>query len=243
MIKKEEIKKLIDLLKKNKESNNPLGFIYSKAFMSFSQCSDVALNFMNLRKPTEKEVRVLYIIETEVEYDEKTNYVDLKDISFFEDEEEILIFPFSYYEIRDIQKENNYYKIILNNLAIYRMLNFKNTDLIKSIYQSKIVKRLLDNDLLKLIVDLKDIPILLHFLSMDHAIYFSLFCKITDYFSKIEEMLCSLCPEFRKKTRKIFGKEYLVFLVNGKMINRSRTLWENGIKDENVILICEFEFY
>ena len=47
------------------------GTISSKAFMSFSLDINVALGFMKKRIPTEKKVRVLYILKAEPGLDYK----------------------------------------------------------------------------------------------------------------------------------------------------------------------------
>ena len=113
--------------------------------MSFSIDKNVALSFMQNKNPTEKTVRALYILKAESGWDHKnaTN-ADLNDISYFEDEREILLFPFSIYEISDIIKKNNYYEIYLNYLGKYKELfHFKNqTDLYNSIFQSKFIREL-----------------------------------------------------------------------------------------------------
>ena len=106
LIKKEEINNLINLFEKSKVSADPCVLIYSKAFMSFSLDYDVAMNYMNSKEPTEKEERVLYILESdELRCVKNATNAYLRDISFFEDEEEVLVFPFSFYEISNIQKK------------------------------------------------------------------------------------------------------------------------------------------
>ncbi len=112
LIKVEEIKKLSKYMKAKQNSKIPAALIYSKAFMSFSLDKEVAIGFMQQKNPPENLVRVLYILKTEVENDRERILIyknatnaDLSDISFFEGEKEILLFPFSVYEINDIQKK------------------------------------------------------------------------------------------------------------------------------------------
>ena len=83
-------------MNKRKRSDIPCGLIYCKSFMSFSIDRNVALNFMHNKKPTDETIRVLYILKGEpgLDHNSATN-VDLNGISFFEDEREILLFPFS----------------------------------------------------------------------------------------------------------------------------------------------------
>ena len=104
MIKIEEIKKLSKYMEAKQNSQIPTALIYSKAFMSFSLDINVAMEFMQKNNPPDNLVRVLYILKTEVEnkkeqiliYKNATN-ADLSNISNYENEREILLFPFSVY--------------------------------------------------------------------------------------------------------------------------------------------------
>ena len=145
LISKKEIDNLLNLIKNRKNLDIPFAIIKCKSFMSFSLEINVALNFMNKKNPTEKTIRVLYILKAEPLLDSKnaTN-ADLEGISCFKDEREILLFPFSVYEICDIKKKDNYYQIYLSYLAKYKKL-FKinnQTLLYNYIFNSKFVKEL-----------------------------------------------------------------------------------------------------
>jgi hypothetical protein len=229
LIEIEEIEKLSKYLKNRKNSNIPVALIYSKAFMSFSLDRNVAMNFMKKRNNTEKTVRVLYILKAETKIDHKnaTN-ADLSGISYFEDEREILLFPFSFYEISDIQRKENYYEIYLNYLGKYKELfYFENQSILKkSIEQSKYYKWLQSKGLF--IIELT-------FISADQRINFKYktVCRLTDKFSFLEEKLFDEYPEL--KDRKIY------FILKGGLINRSDTIIENNIKDGDTILIYEDE--
>ena len=146
LINKDEVQNLINHLNNRKSSEIPWGLIYCKSFMSFSIDKNVALHFMQNKNPTEKTVRALYILKAEsgIDYKNVTN-ADLNGISYFEEEREILLFPFSIYEINDVIKKNNYYEIYLNYLGKYKELfHFESqTDLYNSIFlQSKFIKEL-----------------------------------------------------------------------------------------------------
>ena len=121
LIHKKEINNLINLLKNRKNLDIPFAIIKCKSFMSFSLDKNIALNFMNKKDLTETTIRVLYILKAEPFLDRKniTN-ADLNGISYFNNEKEILLFPFSVYEICDIKKGDNYYKIYLSYLAKYK---------------------------------------------------------------------------------------------------------------------------
>ena len=100
--------------------------------MSFSLNKSVALDFMNRKKPTEKNIRVLYILKSESGLNLKSiTNSDLNGISYFEEEREILLFPFSVYEISDLVKKENYYEIYLNYFGKYKNYFFL---IIKQIY-------------------------------------------------------------------------------------------------------------
>jgi len=145
LISKKELGNLINLTKNRKNYNIPFALIYCKSFMSFSLEKNVALDFMNKKNPDEKTIRVLYILESKSILDKKnvTN-ADLDGISYFENEKEILLFPFSIYEISNFVKKNNYYEIYLSYLAKYKeIFKMKNQTLLyKSIFKSKFVKEL-----------------------------------------------------------------------------------------------------
>ena len=144
LINKEEIENLINHINK-KNSDISYALIYCKSFMSFSLDKNVALDFMQSKNPNEKIIRVLYILKSEpgINYKNATN-ADLTGISYFEDEREILLFPFSVYEINEVRKKDNYYEIYLNYLGKYKELfQFKNeTDLYNSIFKSKFITEL-----------------------------------------------------------------------------------------------------
>ena len=145
LINKKEIQNLINHKNKRKLSDLPNALIYCKSFMSFSLDKNVALQFMQNKNPTEKKIRVLYILKAESGLNIKNaTHADLSGISYYENEREILLFPFSVYEISDFFDKNNYYEIYLNYLGKYKELfHFKNqTDLYNSIFNSKFIREL-----------------------------------------------------------------------------------------------------
>ena len=68
----------------------------------------------------------------------------------------------------------------------------------------------------------------IEFLSFDQNIRYSISCKKTDSFSKIEQELYKEFPEYKEKNN--------IFLVNGEKIDVNKTLEDNNIEDRNVIL-------
>ena len=173
LIDKKEIENLINH-KKNNFSKFPC-LIYNKAFMSFSLDKNVAMGLMKSKIPTEKQYRVLYILQSEEIIDKNATNADLTDISFFENEKEILLFPFSIYEISDVKKEDNYYLIYLNILGKYkRDFDYKSrSELIGSIHQSKYFKKLQESGLMSSLTKLEHLVV--HFIMIDIFLnYFSI---------------------------------------------------------------------
>ena len=72
------------------------------------------------------------------------------------------------------------------------------------------------------------------FYSPDQDIHYSLICKKTDIFTKIENELFEVYPEKRDSK--------FLFFVNGQIIDRSKTLQENNIKNSQVILLSRHYF-
>ena len=239
LIKIEEVEKLCKYMEDRQNSNIPVALIYSKAFMSFSLDINVAMGFMKRKKPSEIEVRVLYILRTDETNDKEkvlmnknaTN-ADLTDISYFENEKEILLFPFSVYEINDVQKEDDFYIIYLNILVKYKEnvdFQFKQqSELINAINQSNYIQMLQEKGLLSTISDFSTIVV--HFITPDHE-NFSLVCKTSDKVSNIMEILLGKFPNLKDKN--------IILLCNGLVLNSSKTLLQNEVKDDNCVLIFD----
>lgn len=71
------------------------------------------------------------------------------------------------------------------------------------------------------------------FVSEEQKLYYSTICKSTDGFRKIEEELYKKFPQFFEND--------ISFRLNGKKINRFKTLGENGIKNNDVIEMKEIK--
>ena len=157
---------------------------------------------------------------------------DLSEISFFEDEKEILLFPFSIYEISNIMKKQNYYIIYMNILGKYKKRYHLESqfDLIKSIIHSKYIRNLQLNCLLPMVLNLS--LKVVHFTSHNLKFQISWACKATDTISIIEENLYLKYPELQHRKCK--------FLFNGYVLQSSDTLDDYDIKDNDIILINSF---
>ena len=71
------------------------------------------------------------------------------------------------------------------------------------------------------------------FNSLDQKIHYSVICKNTDKFNKLEEKLYLAYPQFSETDN--------FFTLNGKIINKFKSLEENNIKDNDVIIINKKE--
>ena len=69
------------------------------------------------------------------------------------------------------------------------------------------------------------------FVSADQKVHYSIVCKNSDPFYKVEQKLYEEYPELKEKD--------LFFLNNGKSINRNKTVAENKIKNGYIITIFE----
>ena len=67
------------------------------------------------------------------------------------------------------------------------------------------------------------------FSTLDQRIHYSLPCKKTDSFNKIEQKLYKEFPEYKEKNK--------YFLANGKQIDPNSTLEENNIKNSDTIML------
>ena len=116
----------------NSENNDlPRAIIYSKSFFSFSLNKKVAMTFID---------NALLIIEDFIEEERNcSGCASIEKFSYFKKEEEILVFPFSSFEIKnknlekveDKSKKNGYYYIIyLSYLGKYEKL-FEKEDPVK----------------------------------------------------------------------------------------------------------------
>ena len=83
----------------------------------------------------------------------------------------------------------------------------------------------------KNIIDDKIISVI--FKSTDGKVNYTIQCKKSDKFYKIEDLLYDEYPEFRDSEN--------VFLANGSKIRRFRTLEENTIKNNNILLLMKNE--
>ena len=106
IISNEELKNIQSSLKK-KNKNLPPIIAFSKLFLSFSKNKERAEKFYNDAKKAPNSSKVLYIVEKDdfIGYNLST-HGDIEKISFFQEEEEVLFFPFSSFEIKEVKEIN-----------------------------------------------------------------------------------------------------------------------------------------
>ena len=69
------------------------------------------------------------------------------------------------------------------------------------------------------------------FISSDQKLHFSVICKNTEKFHKIEGQLYESYPEYSENDN--------FFILNGRKINRYKSLESNGIKNNDIIILNE----
>ena len=118
-----EIEKIIKYKNKGAIEGLPGAIVFSKTFLSFSKDKEVADYFIEhySKNLSKKFGKVLFTLEREINIDyNKSTHVDVGKLSLLPNEREVLFFPFSSFEIKDIkQEEDGIYHIKLLYMAKY----------------------------------------------------------------------------------------------------------------------------
>ena len=103
-ISKFEIEKIKNNIEKKIE-NLPGLIVFSKPFLSFTKARNVAENFLSPNYNNSNLTNVLFILEKDnnVGFNLST-HCDLENLSYYPGEKEVLFFPFSSFEIKDIKE-------------------------------------------------------------------------------------------------------------------------------------------
>ena len=110
--------KIIKTSLKNKIYNLPGLITFSKTFLSFSKDDRIAKEFLK-GENIDNLSKVFFILEKDNIIDHSlSTHADIENISFFPNEKEVLFFPFSSFEIKDMEEQ------IINNEMIY-IINLK----------------------------------------------------------------------------------------------------------------------
>ena len=113
-ISKKEIKKIKDNLDK-RNSDLPNTIVFSKSFLSFTKEKKIAENFLFLTENKNNELsKVLFILENNEDIDYSlSTHADIEKISFYPMEKEVLFFPFSSFEIKEVKQINTKMKLYM----------------------------------------------------------------------------------------------------------------------------------
>ena len=112
----------------NKKKNLPSSIVYGRSFFSFSFKKEVAEDFYNRSKKKEnEELKAIFLILEGKSENAFNGNASISEYSFYEEESEVLFFPFSCFEIKSIDqnKDGKDYIITLNYLEKYE-IHFKN---------------------------------------------------------------------------------------------------------------------
>ena len=102
-----EIEEILSHENERKVSKLPTDIVFSKVFLSFSKDKNIAIRFLTNCILKENHCKVLFIVEKRkdinIEYSLDT-HTDLKSLSFFDNEKEVLFFPFSSFGIKKTEE-------------------------------------------------------------------------------------------------------------------------------------------
>ena len=150
----EDIKKYM----KDKIQGLPSSIVFSKSFLSFSKDKTVANDFLSRDNDNINLCKVLFVLEKDdnIEYNLST-HADIEKLSFFPGEREVLFFPFSSFEIKDIKEttiigNERGYEIRLLYLGKYLKDIAKDQNIVKNenkIPDTKFKKQLIEVGLIK----------------------------------------------------------------------------------------------
>ena len=135
-----------------------------------------------------------------------------------------------------LERELNKYKSKTENNKIKVSKDNQNNNLINSILEK-------DKEIKELRLKLSRYPIQLEegeklisiiFVSSDQKVHYSIICKNTSKFSIIEGKLYEEYNEYEELET--------YFTVNGRRINRHKTLYDNKIKNNDIIMLNVVEF-
>ena len=125
------LNKEIEIIKKSlmkKKEGLPGVIVFSKTFLSFTKDNKIAKTFLNKQKNNDDLNKILFILENDNKIDYSlSTHADIQNISFIPKEKEVLFFPFSSFEIKEIKEVN------INKEKIYE---------IKLLYLGKYINKL-----------------------------------------------------------------------------------------------------
>ena len=115
---------IIKNLLNNKKKGLRGPIVFAKSTLVFTKDREIAKKFLQGRKVGSNFIRVFFILEMEKNFDYCfSTHCDLENISFYPPDKEVLLFPFSAFEIKELQEiifeDARYYQIKLLYLGKY----------------------------------------------------------------------------------------------------------------------------
>ena len=136
----------------------------------------------------------------------------------------------------EIKKYNNLFKELEEKEKLKKKFQKENNEILLNTMVEK------DKEIKELKLKLSRFPFILdegeRLMSIlidsgDQTLHASIICKNTDKFYKIESLLCEKYPKYAETEN--------FYMVKGNKINRNKTLEQNNIKDNDVILLNTFD--
>ena len=123
-----EIKKIKNYLK-NKINGLPGSIVFCRTFLSFSKDKNKAEFFLGLKNENKNLSKVFYTIEKDdtIGFNLST-HGDIEKISYFPNEKEVLFFPFSSFEVKEIKETVINYEKVYNIQLLYLGKYLKNIE-------------------------------------------------------------------------------------------------------------------
>ena len=90
-----------------------------------------------------------------------------------------------------------------------------------------------EKDKVKELKDVENQILAINFISVDQNVHYPMACKKADKFSQLVEKLFNEYPNYKSSNT--------FFTANGKIIEKERTLSENGIKNGDTIILNQNE--
>ena len=152
-VEKSKWETLLNNLNEKKEEHLPLAILYGSSFFSFYKDDDLVEDFKKIYEKTknEDEIFLYLILESTNNYMfVKNNAVIKKELSYYKDEDEILFFPFSCFEVKSIEKKKEKeYTITLNYLDKYtKLFSKEETRTFKEVPENEFSKLLFNSNII-----------------------------------------------------------------------------------------------
>ena len=149
-------------LNESNESIFPKLILYYRGFQSFSLIRERAIDFMNKSTPPNNHIKVLFLVQPfnsniSTNANNQDFLIDgflsnayIKELSNFPEEEEVLFFPFSSFEVTKINREfSNHVEITLEYLGKYRQnININPQNILPFFQASEFGKEILELELI-----------------------------------------------------------------------------------------------